>query len=112
MFTFLHDVQIISEPDALYGRKITWNGRRSCFGNIYVRIVNISLTRRGERRNSSRRSATKESRSQGGTKMNRRTCVSAAVIVCLLAVAIPGIAQTALGTLRGVVRDQQGGALP
>ncbi len=44
--------------------------------------------------------------------MHRTTRFSLAVIVGLLAVTIPAFAQTALGTLRGVVRDQQGGALP
>ena len=44
--------------------------------------------------------------------MRRTTRFSLAVVVGLLAVTIPAFAQTALGTLRGVVRDQQGGALP
>ncbi len=44
--------------------------------------------------------------------MHRTTRFSLAVVVGLLAVTIPAFAQTALGTLRGTVRDQQGGALP
>ncbi len=44
--------------------------------------------------------------------MHRTTRFFLAVVVGLLAVTIPAFAQTALGTLRGTVRDQQGGALP
>src|SRR6267142_4670599 len=44
--------------------------------------------------------------------MHRATRSSLAVVVGLLALTIPAFAQTALGTLRGVVRDQQGAALP
>ena len=44
--------------------------------------------------------------------MHRTTRFFLAVVVGLLAVTIPAFAQTALGTLRGIVRDQQGGALP
>ena len=44
--------------------------------------------------------------------MNRTSCISLGVLVGVLMLTIPAPAQTALGTLRGVVRDQQGGALP
>jgi hypothetical protein len=44
--------------------------------------------------------------------MTRKSFVTTAAIAILLAFTIPVVGQTALGTLRGVVRDQQGGALP
>ena len=44
--------------------------------------------------------------------MIRTSRVSLGVIVGVLMLTIPAFTQTALGTLRGVVRDQQGGALP
>ena len=46
--------------------------------------------------------------------MHRRFPVPLSVVVAVLALAlaIPTFAQSALGTLRGIVRDQQGGALP
>jgi len=44
--------------------------------------------------------------------MIRTSRVSMGVIVGVLLLTMPAVAQTALGTLRGVVRDQQGGALP
>jgi outer membrane receptor protein involved in Fe transport len=44
--------------------------------------------------------------------MTHRSSVSTGVLVIVLALSVPAFGQTALGTLRGVVRDQQGGALP
>ena len=44
--------------------------------------------------------------------MIRMSRVSPGVIVGVLMLTIPAFSQTALGTLRGVVLDQQGGALP
>jgi outer membrane receptor protein involved in Fe transport len=44
--------------------------------------------------------------------MIRTSRVPVAAIVGMLMLTVPALAQTALGTLRGVVRDQQGGALP
>src|SRR2546425_10516055 len=44
--------------------------------------------------------------------MIRRLRVSLAVIVSVFALTVPAFTQTALGTLRGAVLDQQGGALP
>jgi hypothetical protein len=44
--------------------------------------------------------------------MTRTSRVSLGAVLGVLILSIPAVAQTALGTLRGVVRDQQGGALP
>src|SRR4051812_4559021 len=44
--------------------------------------------------------------------MKRTSRASLALIVGMLMLTVPVAAQTALGTLRGVVLDQQGGALP
>jgi hypothetical protein len=44
--------------------------------------------------------------------MIRTSRVPVAAIVGMLMLTVPALAQTALGTLRGVVRDQQGGRSP
>ena len=47
-----------------------------------------------------------------GISMIERLSRTAGVILCALLLATPVLAQTALGTLRGVVVDEQGAALP
>src|SRR5213594_239183 len=54
---------------------------------------------------------THHGRASKGEKMIRNR-IAPGVILGVLALSAPAMAQTALGTLRGAVLDQQGGALP
>ena len=47
-----------------------------------------------------------------GDSMIERLSRAAGVVLCALLLSTPALAQTALGTLRGVVVDEQGAALP
>src|SRR5262247_226023 len=59
-----------------------------------------------------RRSGRTDPRHEGRTQMVRKSLCALGLIAALLAAAPPAPAQTALGTVRGAVLDQQGAVLP